>query len=92
MLKLSSEFGWWYDRVKHGFYDVSIPDVVIPPCELPYWILNNQEFGWDYAKKHIKRWKNLVRIYPELRRYDRDVGDENYIPINKNCVVDLRNV
>ncbi len=78
--QLCKKLGWYYHRQLHGFYKKQMTSIVIPPRELPSFIFQSEE-GWVYAKKHIERWKKLIALYPELRKFNFDVTDKDYVPM-----------
>jgi len=78
--QVCKKLGWYYSRQPHGFYKKPISSIVIPPRELPSFIFQSEE-GWTYAKNHITRWKKLMSLYPELRKFNFDVTDTDYTPM-----------
>ena len=47
------------------------------------------EEGWVYAKKHIERWKTLISLYPELRKFNFDVTEPDYVPLLSQRKINL---
>lgn len=86
--QLCKKLGWYYHRQLHGFYKNPMLSVVIPPRELPSFIFQSEE-GWVYAKKHIERWKTLLSLYPELRKFNFDVTADDYIPLLSRRKINL---
>lgn len=86
--QLCKKLGWYYHRQLHGFYKKQTVSIVIPPCELPSFIFQSEE-GWVYAKKHIERWKKLIALYPELRKFNFDIAERDYIPMLSNRKLNL---
>lgn len=88
----AKELGWYYARLEHGYYDLQITHIIIPPREMPRWLYDNEKYGWDIIKENNASWKELMRANPKLRKYNYDANAVEYIPYKSKHKIDLQNI
>lgn len=92
LLGCAKELGWYYERMEHGYYDLKINHVIIPPREMPRWLYDDEKYGWDIIKENNALWKELMVANPKLRKYNFDVNAVEYTPYKSKHKVDLQNI
>lgn len=92
LTECAKELGWYYERLEHGYYDLQINHVIVPPREMPRWLYENEKYGWDIIKENNVLWKELMRGNPKLRKYNYDINATDYIPYKSKHKIDLQNI
>lgn len=88
----AEELGWYYERFEHGYFDLKISHIIIPPVEMPRWLYDDEKYGWDIIKSNMAHWKELMLANPKLRKYNYDINASEYIPYKSKHKVDLQNI